>query len=231
MDQGADNPLHPDGDLAAFLVRSVLDPAFRDLVKQSPQEAFQGFDLSADEQATVRRGDAGMLQLLAAASSASRAGSDAGGGTSSVAPPPPADGSAAPGTAPDFASVRRAAAAPPAAPVTALPPITLQLKIQPWAQQSPEGLRLSFTSTIEHAGAQDPGAQPAGEQAASADSAAPQAWSAWDHDLTSDQAIRAASAARAAEPQDRRHHILELMRVMCAQEQIGGDDVERPHAE
>lgn len=51
-------------DIETFLKRTVLDHAFRELALSDPDKAFQGFDLSPEEQDILRSGDERMLNLL-----------------------------------------------------------------------------------------------------------------------------------------------------------------------
>lgn len=51
-------------DLEMFLKRTVLDQAFRELARTDPEVAFQGFELTAEEQDILRHGDERMLNLL-----------------------------------------------------------------------------------------------------------------------------------------------------------------------
>ena len=55
------------GSLADFLVRTVLDEAFRELARTNPQRAFEGFDLSEDEKEILCARDQRLLGLLGAA--------------------------------------------------------------------------------------------------------------------------------------------------------------------
>ncbi len=52
------------GSVSEFLVRTVLDDAFRELARTDPVRAFEGFDLSAEAQEIIRSGDSRMLGLL-----------------------------------------------------------------------------------------------------------------------------------------------------------------------
>jgi hypothetical protein len=52
------------GSLADFLVRTVLDEAFRELALTDPERAFQGFDLSHEQKEILRRRDHRLLGLL-----------------------------------------------------------------------------------------------------------------------------------------------------------------------
>lgn len=52
------------GSAADFLIRAVLDEAFRELALADPERAFEGFDLSEEEEETLRSRDRRLLGLL-----------------------------------------------------------------------------------------------------------------------------------------------------------------------
>jgi hypothetical protein len=52
------------GSAADFLIRTVLDEAFRELALADPQRAFEGYDLSEEEQEILRSRDDRLLGLL-----------------------------------------------------------------------------------------------------------------------------------------------------------------------
>jgi hypothetical protein len=51
-------------DLRAFLVRTALDDAFRDLVERDPDAAFEGYDLADADKALLRKPGEGWMRLL-----------------------------------------------------------------------------------------------------------------------------------------------------------------------
>ncbi len=52
------------GTAADFLIRAVLDEAFRDLAIADPERAFEGYDLNSDQRESLRRRDGRVLGLL-----------------------------------------------------------------------------------------------------------------------------------------------------------------------
>ncbi len=52
------------GSAADFLIRAVLDEAFRELALANPERAFEGFDLSEEEEEILRSRDRRLLGLL-----------------------------------------------------------------------------------------------------------------------------------------------------------------------
>lgn len=186
-------------DFSLFLVRAVLDPEFRRLVRETPDEAFAGYALTDEQQAAIRSGDGGMLRLLGTVIRAD----DVSSPPWVSAPDPDAD---APATAIDV-------------PVP-LAPIALQVVVQPWAQQTPEGLRLSFTSSVQHSAA------PATTAADAAPPTPRRDWSAWDHDTGSEEARAAARAVQDAPAGERRARILALLRTVAGAERPGAAEVQ-----
>lgn len=184
-----------DDDVRRVLVRAVLEPEFRDLVRRAPDEAFGGLDIDDDDKAALREGGPGMLRLLARA----LGGDTPAAPAPDAAPPPPATSAAAP------------------VPV-ALAPIALQLQIQPYAVPSPEGLRVTCAVTVQAVAPQQQTASPAPA------APRPTAWTAWDHDLDSAPTRAAAAAVRSAAPQERAARIADLLRSMTSRERIGGGD-------
>jgi hypothetical protein len=196
-------------DVTTVLVRAAIDPEFRDLVRRAPEEALRDYDLSDEDEATLRAGDAGMLRLLAAAVREVDPGTPAAAPAPADAAPAPADAAPAP--------------PPPAAPEPVpLPPLALTLHIQPFAAQTPEGLRISCAVSMQPLQAAAP---PAAEPAAATRPTSE--WTAWDHDLDSDATRDAASAVLASAPGQRRERILALLRSMTSRERIGGTSAGR----
>jgi len=196
-----------DGNLTQFLVRAVLDAEFRHLARRSPDEAFKGYDLRDTDKAAIRSGDAGMLRLLGAALASTEDSASQTTREDDSAESPPSAAAAA-GTTP---------------PPVPLQPIALRVTIQPWAQQTPAGLQLTFTSAIEHAG------EPAGEQPDATEPAASgptprRPWTAWDHDVESGASRAAAAAVHEAAASDRHARVLELLQAVTSGEHLGGDD-------
>jgi hypothetical protein len=98
--------------VADFLIRVVLDEAFRELAMADPSRAFEGYDLSEEEQDILRSRDARLLGLLGTAVPHAKA---------SVEHPPEEVPSKA-----------------PASSFPTLPEVKLLLRLEPQATQAPD---------------------------------------------------------------------------------------------
>ena len=100
------------GSAADFLIRAVLDEAFRELAIADPQSAFEGYDLNEEEQEILRSRDARLLGLL---------GEAVGQAKASVEHPERTGGS------------KTTESSPPS-----LPEVKLLLRLEPQASQAPD---------------------------------------------------------------------------------------------
>lgn len=100
------------GSAADFLIRAVLDEAFRELAIADPQSAFEGYDLSEEEQEILRGRDARLLGLLG----------EAVGHTKASVEHPGRKG-----------STKTTESSPPS-----LPDVKLLLRLEPQASQAPD---------------------------------------------------------------------------------------------
>jgi hypothetical protein len=111
------------GSAADFLIRAVLDEAFRELALADPQRAFEGYDLSEAEQQILRSRDGRLLGLL---------GEAAGQGHAVVEQP-----------------ARKATAKPAASSLPSLPEVKLLLRLTPHATQQPDGAsKVSYAASL-----------------------------------------------------------------------------------
>ncbi|HUU84898.1 MAG TPA: hypothetical protein VM243_15470 [Phycisphaerae bacterium] len=99
---------------ADFLIRTVLDEAFRELATTDPQRAFEGYDLSEEEQSILRGRDDRLLGLLGQAV----ARPEAVGEQAAKQEPPQPHGT----------------------PLPTLPEVKLLLRLAPHAVQQPDSL-------------------------------------------------------------------------------------------
>ena len=218
------------GSAADFLIRTVLDDAFRDLAMADPRRAFEGYDLSLEEQDILSSRDERLLGLL---------GQAAGNTGPQVTPPvkaspedtPPAAAPVLPDVVlllclepqtaqlPDStAKVVYAASLHPWSGDVSSPPVDAELtwlvRITPTvieAQQA--GLKVAYAASIQ------PFTGGAGEhvQPSSGPASAP-AMTPWRHNLESPAAKAAAQAVLASEAPNRYQKLLELIRAL----QTGG---------
>ncbi len=111
------------GSAADFLIRTVLDEAFRELALAEPQRAFEEYDLSAEEKKILSSPDDRLLGLLGAASVR--------------------------GEAADEHPPKKAVSKPAAAPLPRLPEVKLLLRLAPHAAQLPDSKsRVAYTASL-----------------------------------------------------------------------------------
>ncbi len=214
------------GSATDFLIRAVLDEAFRELALADPQRAFEGYDLSDAEQQILRSRDGRLLGLL---------GEVAGQGEALVEKP-----------------AGEATAKPVASSLPNLPEVKLLLRLAPQATQQPDaaskvsyaaslhpwpgeqdevhsygttsemawvihitptvldaqetGLKVAYSASIQPLAAGADGAPPSAREPPRALPNSP-----WNHHLESSAAKAAAQAVRACDPSRRYEKLLELI--------------------
>jgi len=219
-------------EAARYLERAALDRGFRSLARADPEASFEGFALSEDEKAILRRQDEGMLGLLAdvlrsrAPVEAARAPEPPEGihplpvtGRAlppvelilQVVPVPSRDEAGAIRLS-HFASLHAAPFAgeplpppPPNAPEGAKPPVRFRIVVAPHAATLPDGgTVVTYVGNLVSMEAE------AGAAAADA----PHPASPWGHRVGSDAARRAARAVGEAAPADRYARLLDLVAAL-----------------
>ena len=202
----------PPADVSRLLSRIANDEAFRDLLAADPDAALSDYDLTDEEDRSIRAGGTDALSLLTwEARGAQRPPSKAAGAPAAPLlagqPMPhvelllslsPALQTAADGSQ-HVAHV--AALHSPDAPD--LSGVLFRLRVAPLALPQPDGtLQVSYTATLDPLSADhDPTQQP--------DTAVPTA--PWGHDTESADVLEAAAAVLAADPEDRTAAILALI--------------------
>jgi len=231
---------------ANFLVRAVLDEAFRDLALSNPQRAFEGFDLTDEEKEILRGRDHRVLGLLG---DAVRPQEPVAEPPLEKAPPTPV----AP-TLPSLPEVKLLLRLVPQAVPSpgSEPKVSYAASLHPWpADDKPEGGPNSAAPTENGAEAaaaevrwliriapevvesRDTGLAVAYsasihpvtaeiDETGPADRAAPPeaGGSPWNHHLDSPAARAAAKAVQSADPSQRYAKLLELVHAL----QTGGND-------
>ena len=111
------------GSAVDFLIRTVLDEAFRELAIADPQRAFEGYHLSDEEQEILRSRDFRLLGLL---------GMAAARGQAFVEPP-----------------LKRDSSETAASSLPSLPEVRLLLRLVPRATQPPgSGSRIAYAASL-----------------------------------------------------------------------------------
>jgi hypothetical protein len=178
------------GELRRFLVKAVLDDEFRRLARTSPNAAFEGFDLTEEEQDALRRRDQDVLALLGRALRGD-----------AVPEPPPA-------SAPDF-SAPPAAQQPTSFP---LPEITLALHVAPQALQLPDGrLQVTYAASVQPLQEAPRGET---EPPPAAAAAPPSTGTEWGHGVDSPATRAAARSVKDAPPEERFDRLLDLVEAL-----------------
>lgn len=215
------------GSAADFLIRAVLDEAFRELSIANPERAFEKYDLTPDQRESLRRRDGRVLGMLG----------------DIVAP-------ARPGSEPPVAEQFPQVANPP---LPNLPEVKLLLRLTPRGEQLPGGAsKISYAATLspwpgdsqveENAadqvawvvritptalGWQETGLNVAYSAAiqplavASTPQTEATAGSPWNHQVDSDAAKAAAQAVRKSDADGRYERLLDLINALQPEAERG----------
>lgn len=217
------------GSAADFLIRVVLDEAFRELAMADPQRAFEGYNLSDSERGILSGRDERLLELLGRAVAPGRASDahrEARDSSKAAARPLP--------TLPEVKLVLRLAPHTPQ-PAEATPQAAYEASLQPWLAEhatgqcgaapaglawlvritptvvdsQEAGLTVAYSASIHPlaAGAGDSG--PLNQQPARAPASPP-----WNHHIESSAAKEAALAVRASDARGRYEKLLDLIHAL-----------------
>ncbi|MBT3222409.1 MAG: hypothetical protein HN348_25330 [Proteobacteria bacterium] len=180
-------------EIRKFLVRVLLDDGFRQLLANTPEEAFAEYTLTGEQKEILRRQDEAMLALIGAAVHETQ--------TNEAAPIPiPAQPSQKEEPA------ARPAPQPSLPPPPDLPEVSFGIRIVPQTRYAPDGsLHVTYAASIHTI---QPGAD--AQPAAPAPPPTPPQ-SAWGHQILSPAAQRAATAVKEANDKDRYSLLLELV--------------------
>ncbi len=203
---------------ADFLIRAVLDEAFRELAIADPERAFEGYDLNADQRDSLRRGDGRVLGLPGDVA-APQADEQRASPTAAPVPKLPEVKlllRLTPQSAqlPDSTAQVRYAATLSAWPgdeeaidaVGGATDVAWVIRITPTVLEQREGgLNVAYSAAIQPLAVHSAESPPSSQEGAG---------SPWNHQVESEAAVIAAQAVRASDADGRYACLLDLIRAL-----------------